>query len=477
MGFWKVMACVAGAVGAVVAAPIVLPAIAGVAAAAGTAVATSAVGSAVAGAAASAGTAIASSAVGTAVAGAASTVAGAATAAGGALASSAVGTAVAGAASSVAGAATAAGGALASSAVGTAVTGAASTVMGAAGVTSGGLAAASVGGGFTYSALTVKEAFDNFETAEITINNAKNEYEKKSKEIDIVIAATNDKLENLNRLKLDIYGAEVKASLALLNKIKNTKESSTDYFDNQSLKDLFSAADIKRMEQGVSIATDLTQSLKKGISLMSTTSGIASQLVGQFGFASTGTAISSLSGAAAQRATLAALGGGSIASGGAGMVGGQIMLGGLTLVPTAVMMSWKMASNSEKALTEAFKYHSEVVKAVEGLEQQKLVLETGIGSRIAELATCLNRLRMTYSKKILPEFVNVVNCNQGQEDQIDFSSFSAVDKNRIALSVHFLKKMVDVMRVKVIDAKGNPNAYAKTVINEIESDDKIREVS
>ena len=466
MGFWKILACAAGAVGAVVAAPIVLPAIA-----------TSAIGTAVAGAAASAGTAIASSAVGTAVAGAASTVAGAATAAGGALASSAVGTAVAGAASTVAGAATAAGGVLASSTVGTAVAGAASSVASTVGLTSAGLAAGSVGGGLTYSALTVKEAFDNFEAAERTITDAKNEYEKKSTEIDIIIATTNEKLENLNRLKLDIYSSEVKASLALLNKIKNTKESSTDYFDNQSLKDLFSRTDIKRMEQGVSIASDLTQDLKKGISLMSTTSAIASQMVGQFGFASTGAAISSLSGAAAQRATLAALGGGSLASGGAGMVGGQIMLGGLTLIPTAVMMSWKMASNSEKALTEASKYHSEVVRAVEGLEQQKLILENGIGSRIAELATCLNRLRMTYAKKILPEFVEVVNRNQSQDDQIDFSACSEADKNRIALSVHFLKKMVDVMRVKVVDAKGNPNAYAKTVINGIESDDKIREIS
>jgi uncharacterized membrane-anchored protein YhcB (DUF1043 family) len=51
-------------------------------------------------------------------------------------------------------------------------------------------------------------------------------------------------------------------------------------------------------------------------------------LVGLFGVASTGTAISSLSGAAAWNATLAALGGGSLAAGGGGMALGAAVLGG-----------------------------------------------------------------------------------------------------------------------------------------------------
>lgn len=52
-------------------------------------------------------------------------------------------------------------------------------------------------------------------------------------------------------------------------------------------------------------------------------------LVGALGTASTGVAISSLSGAAATNATLAALGGGSLATGGLGMLGGMCALGGI----------------------------------------------------------------------------------------------------------------------------------------------------
>ncbi|MGP1560673.1 MAG: hypothetical protein ACTTIC_01125 [Helicobacteraceae bacterium] len=59
--------------------------------------------------------------------------------------------------------------------------------------------------------------------------------------------------------------------------------------------------------------------------------GATTLTVGALGTASTGIAISSLSGAAATNATLAALGGGSLASGGGGMALGSAILGGATL--------------------------------------------------------------------------------------------------------------------------------------------------
>lgn len=56
-------------------------------------------------------------------------------------------------------------------------------------------------------------------------------------------------------------------------------------------------------------------------------------LVSLIGSASTGTAISSLSGIAATNATLAWFGGGSLATGGAGMAGGFWVLGGIVAAP------------------------------------------------------------------------------------------------------------------------------------------------
>ncbi|RPF29024.1 hypothetical protein [Georgenia muralis] len=55
------------------------------------------------------------------------------------------------------------------------------------------------------------------------------------------------------------------------------------------------------------------------------------------GTASTGTAISALSGVAATNATLALLGGGTLAAGGAGMAGGALLLTGMVAAPAAAL--------------------------------------------------------------------------------------------------------------------------------------------
>ena len=86
-----------------------------------------------------------------------------------------------------------------------------------------------------------------------------------------------------------------------------------------------------------------------------------------FATASTGTAISTLSGAAASNAVLAWLGGGSLAAGGGGMAAGAAVLSGLTWGATgglALLATGFISSKHfEKKLTEAIKYEAEVEKA------------------------------------------------------------------------------------------------------------------
>lgn len=78
-------------------------------------------------------------------------------------------------------------------------------------------------------------------------------------------------------------------------------------------------------------------------------------LVTAFGSASTGAAISGLTGVAATNATLAWFGGGALAAGGAGMAGGAAVLGGLFAIPLvyfAAKGSYKKAKELEEAKIE-----------------------------------------------------------------------------------------------------------------------------
>lgn len=75
--------------------------------------------------------------------------------------------------------------------------------------------------------------------------------------------------------------------------------------------------------------------------------------VGLFGTASSGAAISGLSGAAATNATLAWFGGGSLAAGGLGVAGGTAVFGGLVAAPIAAIVCMKMDARSRENLARA----------------------------------------------------------------------------------------------------------------------------
>ncbi|MEH3078148.1 MAG: hypothetical protein PGN11_16040 [Quadrisphaera sp.] len=79
--------------------------------------------------------------------------------------------------------------------------------------------------------------------------------------------------------------------------------------------------------------------LAGGAAAGGTAGAVAFSAVGVFATASTGTAISTLSGAAATSATLAWLGGGSIASGGGGIAAGTTVLTGIVALPVVVTMA------------------------------------------------------------------------------------------------------------------------------------------
>ena len=83
------------------------------------------------------------------------------------------------------------------------------------------------------------------------------------------------------------------------------------------------------------------------------------------GAAGTGTAISSLSGAAAQSATMAWLGGGPLAAGGGGVALGTTALGVVTIGPTMLLGGLTLNVQGDKAMTRAKKHEAQVTVAVE----------------------------------------------------------------------------------------------------------------
>jgi hypothetical protein len=105
-------------------------------------------------------------------------------------------------------------------------------------------------------------------------------------------------------------------------------------------------------------------------------------VVGAIGSASTGAAISGLSGAAATNATLAWFGGGTLAAGGAGISGGMAVLGGIVAVPLVAIASY----STHKKANE--------------INEEKIKLDKVIADQKRHLAALPDVLNMTQEKKV-----------------------------------------------------------------------------
>ena len=141
----------------------------------------------------------------------------------------------------------------------------------------------------------------------------------------------------------------------LFERIKNRPEFADIKLGNVSIPK-FDGEEIKKVSVGASVLIGGLGGATLGTAGGFAASGATTAVVMALGSASTGTAISSLSGIAATNATLAALGGGSLAAGGGGIALGTTILGattlGVGLLVGGVIFSCtgcKLSSKAEKA--------------------------------------------------------------------------------------------------------------------------------
>lgn len=116
--------------------------------------------------------------------------------------------------------------------------------------------------------------------------------------------------------------------------------------------------------------------------------------VSTFASAGTGTAIASLSGAAAQNATLAALGGGTIAAGGGGMAAGAAVLSLTAAVPVLLIGGFTMGVVGAKSKTKSKEFASSVA-----IEIERIALMQDLLFAVQERTNELRELLLALSER------------------------------------------------------------------------------
>lgn len=165
----------------------------------------------------------------------------------------------------------------------------------------------------------------------------------------------NAQLEQLGRLKADIASAELARFVELFGRLREVDLS--DFNATISVEDENYLSDIADLSN---IAVSLLGSAAAGVGGGVFAGFAAYGAVGAFATASTGTAIGTLSGAAASSATLAWLGGGAIAAGGGGMAVGTVVLGAVVGGPALLLGGVLFDRRALKDLAKVQKYDAEV---------------------------------------------------------------------------------------------------------------------
>ena len=168
-----------------------------------------------------------------------------------------------------------------------------------------------------------------------------------------------------------------------------------------------------------------------GVAGVSTAAGVYG-LVGTLGTASTGTAIGTLSGAAAKSATLAWLGGGSLAVGGGGAAAGSMILGGIVVGPAVLVTGFFANSKAEKVETEVTEKIAQMDVAEVQIKQQLSMLKLVL-SRVDELHEATDEVDQALEKQLAtgsPENLeNAYQVAQTAKSLGELLDISLVDKN------------------------------------------------
>jgi hypothetical protein len=171
-------------------------------------------------------------------------------------------------------------------------------------------------------------------------------------------------------------------------------------------------------------------------------------LVGLFGTASTGAAIGGLSGAAAWNATLAWLGGGSLAAGGGGMALGTLVLGGIAVGPALMIGGFVLGGQGEKALTEAHRYEAKANTEIAKLD----AFEDFLG-QVQRRITELKDLVKTLNDRATDGLAEL-------ESKPFVRERDAAKFQQVAL---LIKALAEIMKTPVLDTEGNLNHATATL--------------
>ncbi|MBD2123651.1 hypothetical protein [Trichocoleus sp. FACHB-262] len=252
--------------------------------------------------------------------------------------------------------------------------------------------------------------------------------------------ATNKLAEEYGQLQLDVMMRTIGRFVAFIERSgQQASQANKEFLGGLEI----SVQQIEEYKTAALEAQQFFQGGAKAVGAAAAGYGGAMGLATSVGVASTGTLIGSLSGAAAWNATLAWLGGGSLAAGGGGMALGSLVLGGITVGPAVFIGGFVLAGEGEKALTKAREYEAEANAAIAKIHAAKAFMGQ-VNQRINELS----KLVCTLNDQA------VLGLNELESYKLFNTARDAHKFQQVAL---LIRALAEIMKTPVLDSQGHLN--------------------
>lgn len=272
------------------------------------------------------------------------------------------------------------------------------------------------------------DAYCDNEDAKSYTQRAKRIFENSQEELNDKRKATNENLNDFGEYKKSIFENEINKFLYLFRQIKNFKvtDNTLDEYELQNNEISFEA-----FKKEVFNVTNLLGSM----------SG------------------SAVAGAAATNATLAWLGGGSLAAGGFGVAGGTMVLGGLVAGPALAVAGWVLSAKAEEAKNEAYS-NLEKARSIKAINDT-IILKL---NKIVKMSNAVRQTIQTLNNLAFKSLLIELELFLIKKSDHDYNHFSKDEKEFANKILNVAKTIKNLLVVPILTKDGEIDKKVQSVL-------------
>lgn len=305
-----------------------------------------------------------------------------------------------------------------------------------------------------------KAAWDSSEASDIN-SASKRLVVKSDEQLELSREATNSGLETLGKKKLECSEKDLERFVQVYRQIGNIEIEEVELLSGNSVSSDCQSPD--SIVEDCAFLVESSAGVLKGAASGALTAYGAYSGTALLAASGTGTAISSLGGVAATNATLAWLGGGTLASGGLGVAGGAMVLGTLAAGPALLIFGSVLGAQASKRLNDA-KSNLELAEAYQKQTEMVCTKLDGITDLTRIMSNTLSKLRGRLRRSVTAMEGMISEAGQ------DYLKFSSDQKDLVLAAIAYAGLVKALINTPILDEEGSIIVSSAEKINSIKQE-------